>query len=116
MSESVAHGASHPMWRKDVHPWEGQDWVCYVTTSERGERLHLCWHCGEEWPCIEAVTRDIGSAVIAHGVPGHLPEEPGATLPGLTYCKRCGLLLEADNRPKLDPDRKPCRVVRIDLR
>ncbi len=46
----------------------------------------------------------------------HIAEEPGALLPGLTYCMRCGLLLAADKRPDLDPNRKPCRVVKIGLR
>ena len=35
---------------------------------------------------------------------------------GLVYCKRCGLLLAADKRPDLDPERKACRVVRIAFR
>lgn len=43
----------------------------------------------------------------------HVPEIPGTLIAGLTYCKRCGLLLAADTRPDLDPNRKPCRVVRV---
>jgi len=46
-------------------------------------------------------------------LPAHVPEPPGATIAGLTYCMRCGLLLAADKRPDLNPDRKPCRIVRV---
>jgi hypothetical protein len=47
-------------------------------------------------------------------VPEHVPEAAGERLlRGLTYCKRCGLLVASDSRPDLDPNRKPCRVVRV---
>ena len=50
-------------------------------------------------------------------VPEHVPEpEHKRLMPGIVWCMRCGRMLAADRRPDLDPNRKPCQVVKISLR
>lgn len=46
----------------------------------------------------------------------HLPGEHGGIVPGLTYCKYCGLLIAADGRPDLKAGYKPCLSVRLTSR
>jgi hypothetical protein len=49
-------------------------------------------------------------------VPEHAPEPEGATLPGLTYCMRCGRLLRSAKRGEASGATKACKSVRVTFR
>jgi hypothetical protein len=64
---------------------------------------------------VEALLEQLRTGT-APTVPAHVPEPAGATAPGLTYCMRCGRLLESDAHGEAVGASKPCQVVKVGLR
>lgn len=77
----------------------------------------LDWVAQQEHPANVCKDCEVGEPHMCPRLREHVPADAmticGYT--GLVYCKRCGLLLAASDRPDLDPDRKPCRQLYVEL-